>query len=79
MTDLEKISRPILYNCKEDSVGHCEGYVETSYGKNVKYTFSMFSLGMTFVNCFSLCDDSKSHIIAGFRVTKIHDTRRENN
>ena len=79
MTDLEKISRPIFYSCSESLSNYHEGYVKTPYGRNVKYIFSMFSLNMTFVNCFSLCNDDKGDMIAGFRVTKIHDTRRENN
>lgn len=72
MTDLEKINRRVFYENKR-------GYIKTNQGKNTKYIFNDLLLGTTFVTCFSFINNNKNNIIAGFRVTKIHDTRRENN
>jgi len=72
MTDLEKINRPVFYENRT-------GCVATRYGKNTKYIFNGLLEGVTLITCFSFLDDNKNDIIAGFRVTKIHDTRRENN
>lgn len=74
MIDLEKINRPIIYD-----KSYMRGYTETpSRVGNTKYLFYRPILGESIVHCFSLLDDNKTDVIAGFRVTKIHDTRREN-
>ena len=76
MTDLEKINRPVVY---KHVYGSTHGFAKTCEGEDLKYIFNDLLKNKTFVVCFSFLDDDKVDIIAGFRVTKIHDTRRENN